>query len=120
MRRDETAEWHRALEHAQPKSAVGVWFTDERPPGNESPGAQYFCPHQALERHGLAPDQLAEAESADCASQHRVIVHREFVTADGELDDETTLAALGALMRHELQHALSRRPSAPTSSTWTA
>ena len=42
--------------------AVEVWFTDKRPLGNESPGAQYFCPNQALEGHGLSHEQLAEAE----------------------------------------------------------
>ncbi|HYN50088.1 MAG TPA: hypothetical protein VES62_04115 [Thermoleophilaceae bacterium] len=88
--REIAAEWERALADAQlPIEKVRVWFTAESPPGNAPPGAQYFYPHQPLEGHGLSPAQLEEAESDACAGLHRVIVHLDFVTAHGELDDET-------------------------------
>ncbi len=81
---------------------VRVWLAD-RPSGDDPPGAQYFYRHQQLEGHGLSPEQLREAEG--CPELHRVIVHPEFISEYRELDDDTSIAALGGLMRHELEHA---------------
>lgn len=96
-------EWEQALADAQlPTEKVRVWLADS-PPGDAPPAAQYFYRYQPLEGHGLSTAQLEEAEA--CPDVHRVIVHPEFISAHDELDDDASIAALGGLMRHELEHA---------------
>ncbi len=101
---DLAAEWQRARQHAGfSEDEVRVWFATGLPRGD--PGASYFAPYGELGDHRLSDSQLDEAESEECAELHRVMVYPEFVSRCGQLEQKITIAALGAVMRHELEHA---------------
>jgi hypothetical protein len=108
------AEWRRAYTHAGfSENEVRLWIGAADPGDTNIPGAQYFHPYQDIKgsahgltgsAHGLTDPQLEEAEAEEVAGLHRVIVYPQFVLRH-DLPESVRIAALGAMLRHELEHA---------------
>jgi len=99
-------EWKAAVTDAGfDEEAVAIWALEQAPPeGKSGSVAQWFIPHVSLDPpHGLSEEELGEAESEE-AHKHRVIVYLRY-PAFHELSPSAARAFLGAVLRHELEHA---------------
>lgn len=100
-------EWTAAAAHAGfGERAIALWALDRVPPeGKTGAVAQWFLPLLELcPPHGLSAEELEEAESAGTSHKHRVIIYLRHPAFD-ELSPPATEAFLGAVLRHELEHA---------------
>jgi hypothetical protein len=99
-------EWDRALQDAGfSASEVCLWLAEGSPCSSDAPGGQYFMPWRAIDgQHGLSEAQLEEAMSEQCEERHRFVLRPEFITRY-EFPADVSVAGIGAVMRHELEHA---------------
>jgi hypothetical protein len=99
-------EWIKAIEHAGlDYMRCRLWFG--RGDHQKSAGANYYRPARRIEgAHGLDQAQFDEAHSDECSELHRVIVYPEYEPEEGKIGDGVLVPIFGAILRHELQHAL--------------
>jgi hypothetical protein len=107
------AEWPKALKHAGfDESQAHLWLG--RGPHDEQVGAHWYIPVMNIEGdHGLSDEQLAHAHSDEFRGRHRVVIYPEY-DFDGKQDrisEQTITPLFGAMIRHELQHAIQQEAS---------
>jgi hypothetical protein len=99
-------EWPAAVSHAGiPEERLSLWMGRTSPEQLKDVAAQHFAPHLDPDPpYAFSPDQHAEATSLTMRDKHRIVVHLEYDYPDA-LSPEAVQALLGALLRHELEHA---------------
>jgi hypothetical protein len=100
------AEWQRAVAHAGfSEQDVHLWLCQGYGLDGEQAQAAYYKPVLAIEDDRFPDEQQREeAESDEYWERHRVVIFEDFRSAEDDLGD-TLLPVMGALLRHELEHA---------------
>jgi hypothetical protein len=99
-------EWPAAVKHADlPEDKLSLWKGEVTPKELRSVAAQHFGPHLNPDPpYAFSVEQYAEATSPAMREKHRIVMHLDYVFPDG-LSSDAVKALIGALLRHELQHA---------------
>lgn len=101
------AEWPKAIQHTPDleETQLSLWRSEQRPEALRDVAAQWFPPEiDPGPPHGFSPQQYAEATSEEMWLLHRIVIHLDYAFPPN-LEPATSQALLGALLRHELEHA---------------
>jgi hypothetical protein len=99
-------EWPKAVRHSQiPHERLSLWRGEETPPELRSVAAHYFAPHLPPDPpYAFSAEQYEEATSPEMAGKHRIVMHLDYDYPE-DLAPAAAQALIGALLRHELEHA---------------
>jgi hypothetical protein len=99
-------EWRAAVTHAGfDQGEVALWLGEEKPEEIRDVGAQCFAPHLDPDPPYLfSGEQWDEAVSEPFRDRHRIVLQAAY-ELPGDLDGSCLRALVGALLRHELEHA---------------
>lgn len=99
-------EWPLAVEHAGiPQEKLSLWKAETTPDDLKGIAAHHFGPNLNPDPpYAFSEKQYEEATSAGIREKHRTVMNLDYDYPDG-LSPEATQALIGALLRHELQHA---------------
>jgi hypothetical protein len=100
-------EWPKVVQHAPElrDHDLSLWKSEQWPQKLRDVAAQWFPPEIDPDPpHGLSSKQYAEATSEAMWQRHRIVLHLDYDFPDG-LEPAAAQALLGAVLRHELEHA---------------
>jgi len=100
------AEWPKAVQDAGlSDDTLLLCRTDHNPDRLRGSPAQWFPPElEAKELDEFPPEHCEDADSASLWERHRIVVRLSYDYPSG-LGSEATQALVGAVLRHELEHA---------------
>lgn len=99
-------EWPLAMAHAGfTEGELTLWKAETSPSELDGIAAQCFGPYQDPDRpYAFSPKQFAEATSKALRDRHRIVMHLDYDYSN-TLSQEAAQALVGAILRHELEHA---------------